>query len=456
MPLSTTSSSLETKDEGLQTSHTDVGDIDTYPAVANDTKTPKDEEALPSQAPAHADGPSPPNGGFKAWCQVASGFCIFLNTWGLVSTFGVYQTYYLDNFLSEESSFSVSWIVSTQACLLFFGGIIAGPLYDMGYLRTLLIVGGLCTTLGIMFTSLCTTYWQVLLSQGVLVGIGSGCLFVCCMAIVGQWFSTRKSTATGIEACGNSVGGIIYPLIFLNLEPTVGFAWATRVIGFVVLLTSIPPIFLMKPLLPPAKIRTLLPTRASFDKPFVLWNVGCMFAFASLYNMSFFVPLYAVQEEHASYRMSAYLLIILNAATIPGRLFLTSLGDYIGVINAMTVLALAASLVGFCWAAVRSMAGLIVLACVYACMANTLSSLPGPAVISLSADNRNLGTRMTFALFSSGVGILIGPPIGGAVLNGSGGWLGLQCLTGAFLLLACIFFALSRYSKVGLSLRAKA
>ncbi len=34
--------------------------------------------------------PSPPDGGYLAWLQVASGFCTFFNTWGLLNSFGMH------------------------------------------------------------------------------------------------------------------------------------------------------------------------------------------------------------------------------------------------------------------------------------------------------------------------------------------------------------------------------
>lgn len=71
--------------------------------------------------------------------------------------------------------------------------------------------------------SLCNAYWQALLAQGILVGIGSGCLFVPSFAVIQGWFSTRLGLAVGIAATGSAAGGIIYPVIFTNLIDKVGF-----------------------------------------------------------------------------------------------------------------------------------------------------------------------------------------------------------------------------------------
>ena len=113
-----------------------------------------------------------PDGGFLAWTQVAAGFFIFFNTWGLVNTFGSYQRYYGTGILSTSSTSNISWIGSIQGSLQLLFGLFTGPLYDLGYLHALVNTGTVFTVLGMMLTSLCRKYWEVLLAQGFLVGIG--------------------------------------------------------------------------------------------------------------------------------------------------------------------------------------------------------------------------------------------------------------------------------------------
>lgn len=94
-------------------------------------------EALRSAGPL----PPPPNGGLMAWLQVAGAFVVFFNTWGLINTFAIFQTYCESGALFTESSSNISWIGSIQCFLLQPTGIIAGPVYDRGYLRLLLLSG---------------------------------------------------------------------------------------------------------------------------------------------------------------------------------------------------------------------------------------------------------------------------------------------------------------------------
>lgn len=44
------------------------------------------------------------------------------------------------------------------------------------------------------------------MTQGVLMGVGKGCIFVCSVTSIGHYFTIRKAFATGIAASGGSVG----------------------------------------------------------------------------------------------------------------------------------------------------------------------------------------------------------------------------------------------------------
>lgn len=123
-----------------------------------------------------------------------------------MNAYGVYQTYYELDISNAQSSFTISWIGSTQAFLMFLTSIVVGPIFDTGYLRSLLWSGTLLTVVGMFLTSICKTYWQSLLSQGVMVGFGFGLLYLPAPAIVSQYFNARKALAMGISSAGSAIG----------------------------------------------------------------------------------------------------------------------------------------------------------------------------------------------------------------------------------------------------------
>lgn len=129
-----------------------------------------------------------------------------LDARGVANMFGVFQTYYQTKLLTSESPSNISWIGSFQVFLLFLGGTLAGPAFDMGYLRSLLASGTFLICFGMFMTSLCSAYWQIFLAQGIVVGMGFGCLFLPTITVVAQYFTTKKAIAFGIASLGGSLG----------------------------------------------------------------------------------------------------------------------------------------------------------------------------------------------------------------------------------------------------------
>lgn len=86
------------------------------------------------------------------------------------------------------------------------GGAVTGPIYDRGYIRELLIAGTFFTVFGIMMLSLAETFYQVLLAQGICVGIGGALLYVPSISMVATTFTKRRTLAVFLTSSGNAVG----------------------------------------------------------------------------------------------------------------------------------------------------------------------------------------------------------------------------------------------------------
>jgi MFS family permease len=167
--------------------------------------------------------------------------------------------------------------------LLLIVGIATGPLYDAGHFRALIITGSFLVVFGMIMTSFCHQYWEIMLAQAVCVGLGFGCLFVPCIAIVTTYFSTKKAFATGIAAAGSSLGGVLYPIIFHQLQPRIGFPWATRVLAFIMLGTLAVSLAVMQMRILPPQKRTLWDLSALNEAPFMLFTLGIFFGFMGMY-----------------------------------------------------------------------------------------------------------------------------------------------------------------------------
>ncbi|KAJ5727398.1 hypothetical protein N7493_005218 [Penicillium malachiteum] len=214
----------------------------------------------------------PPDGGWQAWLQVLGSWILIFNTWGIVVTFGDFQNFYESGQLFTQTSSKISWIGSIQAFLVFATGAVTGPIFARGQLKPLLIVGNFCLVFGHMMLSLCKEYWQALLAQGFMIGIGASCLFVPSLAVMQPYFSRHLGLAIGIAATGSSLGGVIYPVIFINLIDRLGFGWTVRIMGFVSLGTLLIPMTVSKMRVKPAGVRRLFDLSAFRDGPYLLFK----------------------------------------------------------------------------------------------------------------------------------------------------------------------------------------
>ncbi|OAQ66384.1 major facilitator superfamily transporter protein [Pochonia chlamydosporia 170] len=378
----------------------------------------KEVETQPQPKPVANPNDEFPDGGLQAWLQVLGGWVVLAANWGLVNTFGVYQTYYQTEMLSSYSASSISWIGSLQACLLFLAGLAAGPLFDGGYFKATLTTGLFMIVFGMFMTSISKTYWQVLLAQGICIGIGMGLTFLPAAAIQAQYFLKRRAFAVGIAGTGSPVGGIIFPIIFSKLHPQVGFGWATRVIAFILLGLSVIPIVFMRPRLPPPpRVRSIVDNTAWKDISFMTFTVGAMLVFLVLYTAFFYIQLFDELNHLSSKNFAPYMVTLLNVGSVVGRLAPMYVGDKLGVLNMTILCTLASALLAFGWMGIDSLGGIAVFTILYGITSGAVVVGAPVVIMKLSPDMARMGTRLGMAFTFSAVTVLVGTPIAGAILG---------------------------------------
>ncbi|KAF2766236.1 MFS general substrate transporter [Teratosphaeria nubilosa] len=391
-----------------------------------------------------ASPPPPPNGGLKAWLQVVGAFFFVFNTWGMANSFGVFQAYYETTLIPDSTPSAISWIGSIQGFLQLFVGVFCGRAFDAGYFYLL-------GSLGIFSPA---SAWDLALNV---------CSFTPSVALVGQYFSTRRSLATGIAACGSTVGGIIYPIAVKRLVDSVGFPWAVRAMALVMLGTLLLGFALLKPRLPPRKSGPIVDLAAFTDMAYSSFVVGLAFGF-----LAFFIPFFhsesfalniGVDED-----LSFYLLSIMNAASMFGRIVPTSLADKIGNLNIIVPCCYISGAVVLAWTSVDSQGGLSAAAVVYAFFSGSIMALPPAILTTLSPSLNQIGTRIGMALSVGSLGVLIGSPIAGEILTvqsdasrvgeeGASDFTGALALTGSALLLCAVLMTMTIFSRAALKLR---
>lgn len=240
-----------------------------------------------SVASSWKDPGPPPDGGITAWTQAVMAHIVISNTWGYMSSYGVFQAYYVTALGRSPSD--ISWVGSVQMFLVFSIGTFSGRALDYGLFRPVFVTGFCLHLLGMFMTSLCTQYWQLFLAQGFCTGIGSGLMFCPTMSLLSTYFSKKRALAMGIAASGSCTGGLIYPVIVQQLLPRVGFGWTVRVLGFFTLGLGIPTVVFLKSRLPPRKSGPLVEFSAFKELPYTLFLVGMFLNFWGLFFAFYYV-----------------------------------------------------------------------------------------------------------------------------------------------------------------------
>ncbi|KAK5109675.1 hypothetical protein LTR62_006797 [Meristemomyces frigidus] len=403
----------------------------------------------------------PPNGGTQAWLQVLGSWMLFFNTWGLLNTFGVYQTYYESGALFTANSSDIAWIGSVQSVMVLMVGALVGPFYDKGHFRWLLIIGSFFVVFGHMMLSLVSTLWQAILAQGFCVGIGAGMLFVPAVAIMPSYFTTKLGMAIGLAASGSSMGGIIYPIMFYKLIAEVGFGWAVRILGFTILATLMVPIFCMKMRIKPAKVRKMFDLTAFTDWPYMACILAVMIGFIGLYVGIFYYSFFGASTGYTNASMSFYLVPILNAGSVLGRTLPNILADKIGPINVIAPGGIMVGIVLLSNLAVHNLAGIIVSVLFFGFFSGIFIALPPVLFVQLTADKSKVGTRIGMGFAMVGFGVLAGGPGGGGILQRRGDapadldWKGTWTFGGVCAIVAGLGFVALRFWRVGAKLMVK-
>ena len=277
-----------------------------------------------------------------------------------------------------------------------------------------------------------------------------------CVAILPQYFKKKRALANGIAASGSGIGGIIYPIMFRQLQLKIGFPWSTRVLGFVAFGSNLVSISILRVRFQPEEKRALVQIAAFKDPVYTLFCASQFIGFCGLYNMLVYIQPYSLDNSIMGEDLGFYLVSILNSASTVGRVIPNYIADRIGPFNVMIPMTLASGILGFCWTGIHTQSGVLALVALYGFTSGGFVSIPPTVMASITPDMRDFGTRVGMSFVFCALGALAGTPVGGAIINDTGDYFGVKMLVGSSLVTSSIFMALSRYMKTGPRLFVKA
>ncbi|KAI1342354.1 MFS general substrate transporter [Xylariaceae sp. FL0016] len=403
--------------------------------------------------PTEEPGP-PPDGGARAWLQVLAGHFMCFVTWGLITSFGIFQSTYEDMLHAAPST--VSWIGTVQIFTLLLVGTLSGRASDAGLVHEAVLAGTFLIVFGLFMTSLATQYYQLFLAQGVCIGLGMGILYMPGLSVPSSYFKAKKPLAVAIIASGAGSGGLVYPAMAQQLLPRVGFGWTMRSIAFVTLLISFLINLLLRVRVPARRSGPLADLRAFTELPYIFFTIGFFLIYWAVYFAFYYIDLWGYTYASFSSLDSINILLITNALGIPGRVLPGFIAArYLGPLNTAIPTAVSVAVVLYCWPAVAHAPGpLYGFAVAYGLVASAIQSLFAVSLAALTDDLSQLGTRMGMVFSVVAFASLTGSPIAGAIVEASGGdYLGSQLWAATSMLLGAVALAAARVSRTGWVLR---
>ncbi|KAJ2998442.1 hypothetical protein NUW58_g320 [Xylaria curta] len=388
------------------------------------------------------------NGGFTAWSQVVVSFLLVFNGFGYFSSFGLFQAHWTEALNAQPSD--IAWVGSISLFLLFFLGTLSGPLMDRGHFHSIVFVGCAAQLLGVFSTSAVSQYWQLILAQGVVQGIGNGLLFTPCIALVSVYFTKNRAFALSLAACGAPIGGIVFPVITQQLSGRIGYPWTIRIMGFIILFNTILIFALGRPRKFKKDKRPLIEPAAFKEPVYLFFAIGVFFTLWGIYIAYFYTSTYGRNVIGISASDSLTLLIILNAVGVPGRVIPAFIADRcFGPFNTMLPFVVGAGVLLLAWMRVDYTAAFYAWVALYGICANAVQTLFPSTLSSLVTDLSKTGQRVGMVFSVGSLACLTGPPLAGVLIGvGGGSYKYLQIYGGLSVLVGFIFFAISRFYQI--------
>jgi MFS transporter, MCT family, aspergillic acid transporter len=293
-----------------------------------------------------------------------------------------------------------------EGYLFLAGGLIVGPLQDSQGPHLLIAIGTVLHVLGLMMTSISDEYYQIILAQGVCSALGMAFIFYPALTSVMTWFQEKRAAAVGLSATGAGLGGIIFPVVVIEMIDDAGFGWTMRTCAFIVLAISAIANLTARSRFPPGTREKVKPNfgGAFRDVNFILVCLSGFLTFLSLWLAFTFVVTTAIARG-VDPAWAFYLVPILNAGSILGRILSGLAALRAGTITMYCVVTLYTLITITCiWIPVSGQAGMIAFAVFFGFGSGGIYTLGAASVAAVSEhDTNNLGLRTGLAFTIMGL-----------------------------------------------------
>ena len=202
----------------------------------------------------------------------------------------------------------------------------------------------------------------------------------------------------------------------------------------------------MKPRIqPPKEPRALIDWSAFQEGPFVFMCLGMFFEFIGLYVPFFYSPVYGSRKIGLDDNVSFYLLPVISAGSIFGRVIPGLIADKAGPLNVLIPFGAVTAALAFAWLNITDALRFWIFCGLYGFLSGAFTCLPPTVIVILTPDITCVRTRLGICFTFAGLRLLIGNPIAGRILNvPNGEFRGAQIFSAASLATGVAMFTLMR------------
>lgn len=374
---------------------------------------------------------APPNGGY-GWVCTAATAIINMHSWGFSSAYAVFLAHYLDtNTFPGTTALDYAFIGGLSLTCLFLVSPIATICVGRFGIRITMLAGMFLESVSLVCASLASHSWHLFLTQGVLFGLGLGLLFIPTAAVIPQWFTTRRSLATGFALAGAAFGGTVYSLAAGAMIRNLGLHWALRVLGILAFAVNTSMIILIRD-----RNKT---TPGIISNPFQAKHIRIggfwlLIGFGGFTMLGYFILIFTLASfaNHLGLDSSQASIVsaIFNLGQTVGRPLVGYLSDRFGRINMAAIMTLLAGILPLAmWVCTQTYATLVSFAMLEGIVGGVFWAAIAPLMIEV-VGIKDVASALTPLWLSLAIPCTFSEAIALAIVKDTGSYLGTQLFTG--------------------------
>lgn len=380
----------------------------------------------------------------RANLTVLASFLLTFTGCGLNFAFGTYQELYLRENTGpfEGAGPAEIDLIGTLAISLMTIGAPFASAWTKSYTpRSVTLIGGALFAVSNILASLGQKLWHFLLTQGLMLGCATCLSYIPAVTVTPGWFDARRGLAMGIVLSGTGVGGVVWAPALRALNASIGFRNTLRLTGVVtyVLISGSALILKWDPdserrnqqesssATRPHPLRVpLVNWQVARSRKFLAQAIGATLQAGAYYAPVYFFSAYARTLGYSA-ASGANFIALSNGSSAAGKVIIGYIADRYGRLNLLLVCTLISSAATLGLWLPSTIAGgdrsgkamFAAFAILYGIFAGAYVALFPTALVELFGV-QHFASVNGFLYMLRGIASLVGTPVAGALIRGSG------------------------------------